>query len=713
MAPSTFEFRLPDSLQHYRLDVCISDSDLFSVYQAWDSKLQRTVLIHAIRYSAVCSTSDGASDDHSLNLLYLRRARQVAALQHPAFSRIHALEEFDRYFILITEAIQGKSLLDLVQRSALDTELALKYVRHLATALHEAHAVGLIHGNLHNAHLVQDNLGMLRISSIEFVLHQPIDLRIDGLSYCSSSDPQRDVYSLGLLLLALVTGGSSHPAQVSPQDMALFWPDKLPQEIRELIVDMTTQQAEQFLACQQVVERCSQILSEYFHSTTTSSSTINLPKLKQDLQGMRNQGRRHNLMMIVLLVVLTGVGLWQLPAYFPKLISYLTPYSESNELAQAARDLTENTYKTDAKLLDTAEEHLQKILQHNSEHAAAVAYTSILYLSKYNAEKRDEIWFQKAKAGAQRAMTLNGELAISLIAQAKVLQWHHRLDEALDLSSRARKLEPDNLLAWHSQVSVLLEMRHFSEAIPLAMEGASKFTRDRYLLDLQGGMYLSQKKFNEAEAALNTSLQRQPDSPLAYSLLAECLTMQERNAEALRVIQQGLQVRPNANLYSALANAKFRAGEYADAAAAFAQTVSRDKGVAGSYLRWFEYAESLMWVDGRESDAVQAYQRALELLDIRLSRSPEDATLLSIKTMIMVRLNNFSQAELLANRTIARRSEDPYVHFWLAYTFELLKQREQALAELKLSKHFGIPNQMLETHPGLRSLRADPRYASL
>lgn len=534
MAPPTFEFRLPDGLQHYRLDVCIADSDLFSVYQAWDSKLQRTVLVNVIRYSAEGSISDGVLDDHSRNLLYLQRARQVAALQHPAFSRIHALEEFDRYFILITEAIQGKSLVDLVQRSAIDTELALKYVRHLATALQEAHAVGLMHGNLHNAHLVQDNAGMLRISSIEFVLHQAIDLPVDDWSHDSLSDPQRDVDSLGLLLLALVTGRSSHPAHISLQDMALFWPDRLPQEIRELIVYMTTQQAEQSRDCQQVVERCGQILSEYFHSTP--SSTINLPKLKQDLQGMRDQRRRHILTITVLLVVLTGVGMWHLQAYFPKVISYLTRYSESNELAQAARDLTEYTFKTDAKLLDTAEEHLQKILQHNSEHAAAVAYTSILYLSKYNAEKRDEIWFQKAKAGAQRAMALNGELAISLIAQAKILQWHHRLDEALNLSSRARKLDPENLLAWHSQVSVLLEMRHFSEAISLAMEGANKFTRDRYLLDLQGGMYLSQKKFNEAEAVLNTSLQRQPDSPLAYSLLAECLTMQELNAEALRVI---------------------------------------------------------------------------------------------------------------------------------------------------------------------------------
>lgn len=120
-----------------------------------------------------------------------------------------------------------------------------------------------------------------------------------------------------------------------------------------------------------------------------------------------------------------------------------------------------------------------------------------------------------------------------------------------------------------------------------------------------------------------------------------------------------------------------------------------------------------MLVAGRESDAKRAYQRSLELLDIRFNRSPDDETLLSIKSMIMARLNDFSQARVLAKRTMALQSEDPYVHFWLAYTFELLHDREQALAEVKLSKHFGIPMRMLDTHPGLRDLRADSRYAGL
>nr|WP_315483768.1 tetratricopeptide repeat protein [uncultured Undibacterium sp.] len=719
MLASSAQFHLPENLQHYRVDACILNTSLLSVYQAWDSKLLRAVSMHILRQQPLhpeIPSSPVILGSNDQDTLYLQRARQAAALQHTAFIRIHALEEFDHQLILITEAVKGESFASWIQQHAGQRAIALKQVIHLASAIQEAHAAGLVVGDLRSANLLMDNAGVVRVPSLSLVLHQTTNAHRSDLTDGSHDDLRHDVFALGLLLFEMMTGQMPDLSRTSLQDAAFPWPEKLPQDLRELIVAMTDLQQEQGLSCQQVAERCRHLLSQ--DSSSSSAAQLDLRHLQQEflhqeLQRSQRQRLGYWGMIAVLMVLIVGVGGWQLKPHFPQLIKYLTPYSESNEMAQAARNLTEYTYKTDAKLLDAAEAHLKKVLERNPEHAAAAAYMSILYLSKYNAEKRDEIWFQKAKASAQQAMALNAELAMSLIANARILQWHHRLEEALAMIVRARRLDPENLLSWHTNVSILLEMRRFSEAIPLAMQGANQFPLDRYLLDLQAGMYVSQKKYAEAERVLQKSLQRQPDSPLAYSLLAECLTAQERNADALQVIQQGLQVRPNANLYGALANAKFRVGEYADAADAFAQAVSSDKGIAGSYLRWFEYAEALMWVAGREPDAKRAYQRSLELLDIRFNRSPDDETLLSIKCMIMARLNDFSQARVLARRTMALQSEDPYVHFWLAYTFELLHEREQALAEVKLSKHFGIPMRMLDTHPGLRDLRADPRYAQL
>lgn len=697
---------LPDSFQHYRVDRCVLNVGLLRVYQVWDSKLQRAALMHIIRQQAPGFVAESNLSEEP-NDVYLLQARRVAALQHPAFIRIHALEEFQQQLILMTEAVSGISLTSWIRDHPGQRERALKHLMHLSVALHEAHSAGLSGGDLRSANLLLDTAGTVRLPSVSLVLHQTTAMH--------EQNQQDDVFSLALLLFEMMTGHMPDYGQAGPlgiQDPVFPWPENFPPDLRALILDMTEPQQSLGLNCLQVAERCRQLLA--VDASFSSAAMLNIDVLKQEIQrSLPIRQRRPRLTMLsigVLALMLGGVGVWQLQAYFPAFSKYLTPYSESYEMAQAARDLAEYTYKTDARLLDTAEAHLNKVLQRSPEHAPAVAYMSILYLSKYNTEKRDEIWFQKAKASAQQAMTLDPSMPVSLVAQAKILQWHHRLDEALAMAARARELSPDNLLAWQSQVSILLEMGKYSDAIPLAEQGANLFLQDRFLLDLQGGMYMTQKKYADAERVLRISLQRQPDSPLAYSLLAECLTSQQRDADALQVIQQGLQVRSSPNLYGALAHAKFRAGDYVAAAEAFAMTVSRDRGIAGSYLRWFEYAESLIWVAGREADAISAFQRALELLDIRLQRSPDDETLLSTKSVILARLHQDAEAKVVVSRTIARQSEDPEVHFLLAYTFELLHEREQALAELKLSKQLGMSLRILDTHPGLRSLRADPRY---
>lgn len=710
MFASPPHFPLPANLQHYRIDACVLNVGLLSVYQVWDSKLHRAVQMHIIHQHTRHPVSPQATGAGNMNAMYLQQARQAAALQHPVFICIHALEEFDQQLILITEAVSGIDFASWIQQHGGQKDFALRHLLQIAAALQEAHAAGLAHGDLRSANLLLDKVGAVRVPSVGLVLHQSIVTPDHDLNH----DQSQDVFSLGLLLFEMMTGRLPDLLDMPLHDTKFLWPENIPQDIRELILAMTDPVLEHRLRCQQVVERCRYLLSVDCSSGAThlqANNSNNLgQKIQLELKRAQRRRQHHLLMMGLLTLTLGAAGVWQLKPQWPKISLYLTPYSESSEMAKAARDLTEYTYKTDATLLDSAQVHLNKVFERTPEHAAAAAYMSILYLSRYSAEKRDEIWFQKAKASAQQAMALDNQLAISMLANAKILQWHHQLEAALQMVTRARSIEPENLLAWHTQVSVLLEMRRFAEAIPLAEQGANKFLQDRYLLDLQAGMYLSQKKFIEAENALRKSLQRQPDSPLAYSLLAECLTSQKKDDDALQVIQQGLQVRPNANLYGTLANIKFRTGDYVAAADAFAQTVSRDKGIAGSYLRWFEYAEALMWVPGRNADALQAYQRALELLDIRLKRSPDDETLLSAKSVMLVRLADFAQAKKVAIRTITLNSEDPYVHFWLAYTFELLQDREQALREIRLSYQFGIPVRMVETHPGLQDLRADSRY---
>jgi len=443
---------------------------------------------------------------------------------------------------------------------------------------------------------------------------------------------------------------------------------------------------------------------------SNSSASLDLAVLREQIAKRDQQRRRNLVVMFVLLLGLSGIGAWQSKLYWPQIAKAIKPYSESREMEQGIALLTQHMYRPDLSKLDAASEHFMNVLERTPEHAAAVAYMSIVYLSRYHAEKRDEIWLQKAKASAQQAMNLNPDLAISLVADAKILHWHHKLDLALEAADKALVLEPKNLFAWHTKMSSLFESNRYGEAIAWAEQGAKIFPEDRFLLDMKGGTHLAQHDYKLAETALRMSLTRQPDSANGYALLAHAIELQGGAQEALQVIQQGLQVRPNAYLYATLGNIKFKQQDFEAAAAAFANAASPERGVTGSYFRWFELAEALTWVPGREKEGIAAYEKAKKLLEIRLNRSPDDEVLISEMSMILARLGDFSQAKVLALQALKIAPDHPERLFFAGLTFELIGQRELALDAILKAKKRGFSLQRIETHPILRGLRSDSRY---
>jgi serine/threonine-protein kinase len=332
---------------------------------------------------------------------------------------------------------------------------------------------------------------------------------------------------------------------------------------------------------------------------------------------------------------------------------------------------------------------------------------ALVYLSQYTAAKRDEIWLQKAKASAQQAMKLDSQLASSLVAHAKILHWHHKLDLALEAANKALVIEPKNLFAWHSKMSTLYESNRYEEAILWAEQGSKIFPEDRFLLDLKSAVHFFQHDYQAAEEASRMSLKRQPDSPNAYALLADTLEIQGRSQEALQILQQGLQVSPNAFLYATLGEFKFARGEFEAAAAAFANAVSPEKGVAGSYYRWAQLAEALMWVPGREGEGLAAYDTARKLLEIRLNRSPDDDALLVAMSVMMARLGDFKKAKALADQTLVLAPDQPDRLFQASLTYELIGERRLAVQTLEKAKKYGFSEKRMAAHPILKKIFSD------
>ncbi len=138
------------------------------VYLAWDELLERHVAIKRIRADRIGDATQRAR--------FLREARMVARLDHPAIIRVYHVLERENSHYLVMEYARGQELGKLIAGGALDTIRAMALGRDVADGLAEAHAQGLIHRDLKPANVMvtQD-----RAKILDFGLAKP--LRQDAL----------------------------------------------------------------------------------------------------------------------------------------------------------------------------------------------------------------------------------------------------------------------------------------------------------------------------------------------------------------------------------------------------------------------------------------------------------------------------------------------------------------------------------------------------
>lgn len=703
--------------KHYELRLCLSAGTSTQVYEAWDTQLHRKVAIKRVLRS-----------DHSHETL-LVEARLAASLKHAAFVKIHALEEQLDSLYIVMEMVQGVSLKKWIQEHHGKERAAIGHVLHLAAAMQEAHALGLVHGDITPSNLIVDASGKVRILNFGLASHQErqpnaIPDLMDPNSSIAYMAPERlsvpaataasDIFALGTIWYEMLHGVLPHAgvtglalvaAQVQIAASQWRWSDNINAEQKHLILAMTCEASQRFSAAQ-VVQEIKLLTAT--DPLSNSSTSLSVSALQAQLKKNVSQRRWRLAAMYLLAAVLVGGIAWQARPYWPQIVKALKPYSESREIEQGNEQLVQYTINRSADTLNAASEHFMAVLERNPSQAKAVASMSLIYLFRYNAEKRDEVWLQKAKASAQQALKIDSNQALSQIAEAQILIHHNKLPQALIAVDKALELEAKNVLAWQAKMTIFLLSKRFDEAIQWADRGAIEFPKDRILLELKAAIQNQQANYLAAEQTIRLALQRQPDSSNGYAILAAALQGQNRIPDALQALQQGLQVHPSAMQYSMLGEIKLRQGEYLAAAAAYKNAVSPNQGVNGSYLRWMQYAEALMWVENGRDEGLKAYQKARDLLELRLKRSPDDSSLLMQMGLILLRQGDRTGGLNYTLQALEITPESSEILVGAAINYELLDDRAKALKMIAKAKKIGVESYWLE-HPILKFLREDTR----
>ncbi len=712
----------PGHPEHYELRARLGEGGFGEVYEAWDTRLHRSVAIKTIRHGVAANTD------------LVREARLAASLRHAAFVKVHAVEDNGVRQFIVMELVRGRTLKQILQDEAVPLPTALDWVGQVAEAMRDAHASGLVHGDIKPSNLMIDQDGRVRILDFGLALREDAlatetvslgEVAAAGqtdpqgtIAYMAperlqgaTPDPRADVYALGVILYELVCGkrpfASLHglalaAALVQTSSDGWDYPESLSTQLIALIRSMTARLPEQRLdSMDEVADRVIELTA----SPTAVVATAPAPRA-------RPFPRAAALGACALLAAAAGgIAWWQgephLASVKTSLRQALTPYSEAAEMEQGLAALR---FFDRPGALDTAQSHFERVLERTPDSAAATAGISLVQSMRYGNSRQDETWLRKADASAQQALRLNDQLALAHVATAAVREGQGRFDDAIASCDQALRLDPANDFAWYIKAETLRRARRYPDARTTLGDATRRFPRARVFLDELGTVEYEQGNYPAAEKLFRRSIQLEPDAVTAYANLAGALMRQNRADDAARILQQGLQLRPNSVLYTNLGNVLFLRGDYVGAADAFKEAVSPRHGAPGSYLAWANLGDTLLWIPGRRQEARHAYDKARHLLQPRLERAPNDALLVSRMGLYSARAGDDMGAMQLARHAIELSPESADIQFRASLTYELLGQRALALEAISKAMRLGYPRKYVEAEPDLVDLRRDQGY---
>ncbi len=231
-----------ERVSHYRIVDRLGAGGMGVVYVAEDLILHRMV---AIKFA-----SRGGSG--GLESRLLEEARSASALDHPNIARIYDCGESEGRLFIVMERIVGRSVAEMLKDGPLPVPEALRIAAGILSGLDEAHRAGIVHRDIKPSNVMVTERGGVKVldfglakrailpfadaatheSEETVTTPRPIHLTAQGEvigtpAYMSPEhvrglpvDGRSDIFSLGSLLYACLTGHAPFRGQTSPEVMA-------------------------------------------------------------------------------------------------------------------------------------------------------------------------------------------------------------------------------------------------------------------------------------------------------------------------------------------------------------------------------------------------------------------------------------------------------------------------------------------------------------
>ncbi len=207
---------LPFDLGDYRLERMLGRGGMGVVYLATQRNLDRQVAVKMI--------SSGVFAGEEEVRRFRTEARAAGRLKHPNIVTVHDFGYLHGHHYFSMDYVPGIDLAHLLSDGPLPCMLAARYVRDCAHAIHHAHQAGILHRDLKPANVLIDEHDQVQITDFGLAKHTDAESSVTGsgaavgtpnymapeqaMGHGDRANRTADVYSLGAVLFALVTGRS-------------------------------------------------------------------------------------------------------------------------------------------------------------------------------------------------------------------------------------------------------------------------------------------------------------------------------------------------------------------------------------------------------------------------------------------------------------------------------------------------------------------------
>lgn len=205
---------LPTDFGDYELLEEIGRGGMGIVYRARQKSLDRIVAVKMVLRDRLASSEDQAR--------FRSEAEAAARIEHPSIVPIYEVGEIDRRCYFTMKYVQGETLSDRIARGPMPPRDAAVLLKQVADAVHCAHQQGVLHRDLKPSNILLDEGGRPLVTDFGLAKRTTdgIELTRTGAilgtpTYMAPEQaagnrgrvgPMSDVYSLGTILYAMLTG---------------------------------------------------------------------------------------------------------------------------------------------------------------------------------------------------------------------------------------------------------------------------------------------------------------------------------------------------------------------------------------------------------------------------------------------------------------------------------------------------------------------------